>query len=244
MTTALTGAEYDAALATAGAAFAEYAGSLDPQTAVPSCPGWTMQQLVGHLGGVHAWAAAVVRGSGPKVPRPEPEGELSEWYLAQLGVLQQALAQTDQQQPVWTFNGTQPVSFWARRQAHELAMHLCDAQLAAGQQPTYSGALAADAVSEVFDVMTPRMSKDRPVPVSAPIAFVASDSGDRWLVRPSEKPGLVDYDHGGAGDAVVTATAPVQTLATGIWRRTPTSDWQIDGDRSVLETFIDTPLTP
>lgn len=244
MTTELTGAQYDAELASAGAAFAEYAASLDAASRVPSCPEWDVRQLVGHLGGVHAWAAAVVRGSGPKVARPQPEGALGEWYLAQLAVLQQALAETDAAAPVWTFNGPAPVAFWARRQAHETAMHLCDLQLAAGEEPTYSQALAADAVSEVFDVMTPRMHAKRPVPVDGEIALVASDTGDRWLVRPSSEPGLVDYEYGGAGDGVVTATAPVQALATGLWRRTPISAWQIDGDRAVLEAFLDAPLTP
>lgn len=245
MTTVLSGAQYDAELASAGAAFAGFAGSLDSRAAVPSCPGWDVQQLVGHLGGVHAWAAGVVRGSGPKAPRPEPEGELAEWYLAQLAVLQQALADTDPQQSAWTFNGAQPVAFWSRRQAHETAMHLCDLQLAAGREPTYSQALAADAGSEVFDVMTPRMHAGSPVPVAGEIALISSDTGDRWLVRPSSTPGLVDYRIGAAdGAPVVRATAPAQELATGLWRRTPISAWQIDGDRAVLEAFLDAPLTP
>src|SRR5664279_2487345 len=33
--------------------------------AVPSCPGWTVRDLLTHLGGVHRWAAAVVGGGLP-----------------------------------------------------------------------------------------------------------------------------------------------------------------------------------
>src|SRR2546430_16944224 len=33
---------------------------------------------------------------------------------------------------VWTLAGIGPASFWARRRAHETAVHLADAQLAAG----------------------------------------------------------------------------------------------------------------
>ena len=40
------------------AAAAERAGS---SAAVPSCPGWSVDQLVRHVGGVHRWAAEHVR---------------------------------------------------------------------------------------------------------------------------------------------------------------------------------------
>ena len=39
--------------------------------AVPACPGWTLDQLFGHLGSIERWAAAVVLG-GNFVEEPAP----------------------------------------------------------------------------------------------------------------------------------------------------------------------------
>ena len=41
---------------------------------VPACPGWTLEQLFGHLGSIERWAAAVVR-EGTFVAEPAPPAE-------------------------------------------------------------------------------------------------------------------------------------------------------------------------
>ncbi len=48
----------------------------------------------------------------------------------------------------WAFTGTRPASFWARRRAHEAALHLADAQLAAGRDVDLGPEVAADGVDE------------------------------------------------------------------------------------------------
>ena len=62
---------------------AALAGSLDSLSAlarqsddvlsrsVPACPGWTLEQLFGHVGSIERWAAAVVLG-GKYVEEPAP----------------------------------------------------------------------------------------------------------------------------------------------------------------------------
>lgn len=49
---------------------------------------------------------------------------------------------------VWTMTGIRPASFWTRRRAHEAAVHLADAQLAAGRDVDLAPGLAADGVDE------------------------------------------------------------------------------------------------
>ena len=34
----------------------------DPDGTVPTCPEWTVRDLVRHMGGVHRWATGFVRG--------------------------------------------------------------------------------------------------------------------------------------------------------------------------------------
>jgi hypothetical protein len=46
--------------------------------------------------------------------------------------------------PARTLAGLGPASFWARRRAHEAAVHLADAQPAAGQDADLAPDLAAD----------------------------------------------------------------------------------------------------
>ena len=67
---------------------------------VPTCPDWTVRQLVEHLGGVHRWAAAIVaRGLLQDLPAaeqtafaaPKDRGELLPWFRAGARQLMDAL---------------------------------------------------------------------------------------------------------------------------------------------------------
>ena len=50
-----------------GARLSELGRMIDLETAVPSCPGWTMQDLVGHCGEVYAHKLAALRlGRAPR----------------------------------------------------------------------------------------------------------------------------------------------------------------------------------
>ena len=62
--------DWNALLTTATEDFARTIGEVDPVAVVPSCPGWTVTDLVDHVGGVHQWARhAIVDGN----PEGEPE---------------------------------------------------------------------------------------------------------------------------------------------------------------------------
>ena len=50
--------------------------------------------------------------------------------------------------PVWTFTGSRPASFWARRMAHETAVHRADAEITVGRQPEIDADIAVDGIDE------------------------------------------------------------------------------------------------
>ena len=50
------------------------AASVGLDAAVPTCPGWSVRDVVGHLGGVHRWAASIVA-DGREEP---PQGDLEQ----------------------------------------------------------------------------------------------------------------------------------------------------------------------
>ncbi|WP_153502876.1 maleylpyruvate isomerase family mycothiol-dependent enzyme [Cumulibacter manganitolerans] len=248
MTTVLSHDTYLAALERSAARLTECARRVGPDADVPSCPGWRVGDLLAHLGGVHSWTRGIIAGNGPRTPRDEPSGELTQWYADQAGALVEALRAADPAAPSWSFGSDRSVGFWIRRQPHEVEMHRVDVELAGGNAVAYDVELAADGVSEVLDVMVPRRHADQPAAVGAPIRLVAADTGDWWLLLPSERTGVVDYRHGTGGsapqEAAVTATASASDLVTGLWRRTPSDRWQIDGDRAVLDALLASGLTP
>src|SRR5487761_1601925 len=87
---------------------------------VPSCPGWRSRDLLAHLGFVHRWATSYVAAERTEATREPGEQEIA------------ALAPADPAVRCWTFlPAPSPLAFWARRQAHETAIHRVDAQLAA-----------------------------------------------------------------------------------------------------------------
>ena len=113
----------------------------DLERPVPTCPGWTFRQLVTHVGRGHRWAAQIVatRAATPIPVREVADGKLppdpaqhASWLNAGADRVIDAVTAAGSDL-VWTLAGIGPASFWARRRAHEAAVHLADAQLAAGR---------------------------------------------------------------------------------------------------------------
>jgi uncharacterized protein (TIGR03083 family) len=128
----------------------------DLERPVPTCPGWTFRQLATHLGRGHRWAAQIVatRATTPIPMREVADGKLPQdpaqhaiWLNAGAGRVIEAVTAAGSDS-VWTLAGIGPASFWTRRRAHEAAVHLADAQLAAGRDVDLAPEVAADGVDE------------------------------------------------------------------------------------------------
>ena len=116
---------------------------------VPTCPQWSVRDLVEHTGGVHRWAATVVKGALTRdVPDAEQEllfrapadpDELLAWFTRGTHELVQALeaAPADLRTFVFLNSAPPPRQFWTRRQAHETTIHRVDALAARlGRMPS------------------------------------------------------------------------------------------------------------
>ncbi len=172
-------AEHIAALRDEGVLLAGAAGRAGPDAPLPTCPGWRVRDLVRHVGGVHRWATGYVAGQhaapvpGPaeeEMIRSGPPGDqdLLGWFLAGHQALVTALEQADPAMTCWTFlEAPSPLAFWARRQAHETAIHRVDAQLAASAASPggpaspggFAPGLAADGIDELVMGFGRRQSK-------------------------------------------------------------------------------------
>jgi uncharacterized protein (TIGR03083 family) len=125
----------------------DHAYTPDLDTMVPSCPEWTVRELVRHVGRVHRWAGAFVRDKLTEEMLPEQEqviwgtmpedADLLEWFQLGHSGLVTALREATDDLACWSFlPAPTPRAFWARRQAHETAIHRIDAQLALNRANT------------------------------------------------------------------------------------------------------------
>jgi uncharacterized protein (TIGR03083 family) len=132
---------------------------LDAQ--VPTCPEWTLFDLVQHLGeGRRSWAATIAAGpdaaakstseGAPAAPR-EREALLA-WSAASTQELLDALREAGPDRGCWTWWGAsqspQTCGAVARHQLQEIAVHTYDAQVTAGATQPLPDEVALDGVEE------------------------------------------------------------------------------------------------
>ena len=163
---------------------AEYAG---PDAPVPSCPGWTVGAALGHIAKVHRWSAWCIRGGAPDrftYRRPEPD-QLLDAYRDGLAELVTALTRTPDHQPMHTPWPTRtPRLFWARRQAHETAIHRVDLQLAAGYGVSdLDPEFAADGIDELVMTIVPNRLAAATADPPVRVLLEPLDANISWTLR-------------------------------------------------------------
>jgi uncharacterized protein (TIGR03083 family) len=208
---------------------------------VPSCPEWTLETLVNHIGRVHRWATAAIAAKGEAVPFPgRPEHIDRAWFDEGTAALIAAVEEAEADDPAWNFMD-QPaqVRFWIRRQAHETSIHRWDAETArsggtTGAQPLETE-LALDGIDELLDVVGPRNYRGDDLGGTLHLHATDSPHGE-WLVRTLDGELLIGHDHQ-KGDAAVRGTA--SDLLLWIWGRRPLDGdgLEVFGDREIAERF-------
>jgi uncharacterized protein (TIGR03083 family) len=191
---------------------------------VPWIPAWTVRDLAGHLGAVHRWAAAIVRAGSTDQPAPPPrppDDGLLDWYAAGHADLVRTLRSTPPDSPAWHMSpaAEKVAGSWVRRQAHELAVHRMDLEVAAGLPVTaIDPELAEDGVDEVLRVVVPRWAHTEPLTTAvATVAVRCTDTGRAWEVRIDR--GAVRVSDAPDGDADARLDAPADALLRRLWGR-------------------------
>ncbi|MGI5467514.1 maleylpyruvate isomerase family mycothiol-dependent enzyme [Streptomyces sp. CA-132043] len=234
-----------------GRLLADAADRAGPDASVPACPDWQVRDLLAHIGSVHRWATGYVTGASEDRTRPpaapDLDGtELVEWVRDGHRALVDALDAAPAGLACWTFlSAPSPLAFWARRQAHETAMHRIDAETALGAGfSALDPAFAADGIDEL---LTGFLARDRGRARTAPAKELYIRTTDApgpegsgnaaWRVRLSDAPPhteRVTATGEGAGPADGTSEAvgpapdcvlegPAADLYAMLWNRLP---WQ------------------
>jgi uncharacterized protein (TIGR03083 family) len=201
---------------------------------VPTCPDWTVRQLVEHVGEVHRWAGAIVsRGLLQDLPPEEqsafaaPDGrrELLPWFRTGARQLIDALKAAPDDLRAFVFlKGAPPAKhFWARRQAHETAIHRVDALAARlGRLPTTAEAsitteFAVDGIDELVAGFVPRRSSRLRTDEPFRMTIAPTDAVAAWTIAVSDQPPVVTREADPAAHALITGTAAA--LYLGLWNR-------------------------
>jgi uncharacterized protein (TIGR03083 family) len=191
-------AEHIGALRDQGTLLAEAAGRAGLDAAVPTCPPWAVKDLLRHTGYVHRWAARHITECPPRVldgpseaeilRRGAPDPDLIAWFVAGHAALAGTLAAADPALECGTFmDAPSPLAFWARRQAHETAIHRADAESAGGVRPEYPPDFAADGIDELLMGFGARRKY---LPVSSPAGGLrvrTTDTGHAWHLSASDR---------------------------------------------------------
>ncbi len=222
--------------------FAATLTTADPAAIVPACPGWSVHDLVHHIGGVHAWATAIVStGDRARPPQEEPGADLSGWYAARATALVDVLAAADPAAVCWNFAGVdQTVGFWLRRQVHEIRMHLVDLDQAHGRPPELDPAMSADGLDETLTTFLPRMHHAAPADLAGEVSLVATDTGHGWTLSPRTGSWPEVRRGGEPAETRLEGTAAALLL---LWWKRADAGVRREGDTAALERLLASRLT-
>jgi uncharacterized protein (TIGR03083 family) len=212
------------------------AGALDAP--VPTCPGFSVDDLAAHVGSFCAfWTHVLCEGTGrPKPPFEDAPDHRVEWLREIAHQLDVELRTTPPDTAVWTwFPPDQSAAFVARRVANELAVHRVDAELARGTAAPVAADLAADGIEEIFVLMQHPDSEDLLSPTRHTLHLHGTDfEPSEWLVDFGPEGLTVTREHA-KGDLALKGT--VSDLEMMLYQRPTTGDVQRFGDDAVLAAF-------
>ena len=238
---------YLAVLATESRELAAAAAEAGLDAPVPTCPGWTINDLVLHVGEVHRWATAAVANKATKLgdvpadsrgPLPDRDGTI-DWFCNGAVTLRDTLAEADPSVEYAAFLSDPPTPrllFWARRQTLETSMHRVDAESAVGRCTPMAPDIALDGIDEFLTGFIPRsrtpLRSDKPHCLQ--IAPTYSDQ--RWTVSiSSELPETVRR----ATDADCTISGSASDIYLALWNRGSVDNLDIEGDRTAIDLLRD-----
>lgn len=240
-------AEHITAIRREGERLADVAATTPLDTSLPTCPDWCMRDLLRHTGGIHRWAATNVR---ERRAEPMTDGEqaaimdtwpddpedvtgLVGWFRDGYAALVDALAAAEPEGDYFHFlpapSGT---AFWARRQAHETAIHRADAESPKAEFTPFPTEHAADGIDELLAGFAARGSRKLRGDRHRTLGVQPTDAERAWLVRMSPDGVTVDDDPAGAACAVRGSATDLYLM---LWNRLGPEAVQVDGDTEVLD---------
>ncbi|MBO3748902.1 maleylpyruvate isomerase family mycothiol-dependent enzyme [Streptosporangiaceae bacterium NEAU-GS5] len=216
--------------------------------AVPSCPGWTVTDLVYHVAEVYLHKVETMRRGDWPSPWPLPELReeeplaLFDRALAEL-VDELTVRKAEEPSVTW-YAADQTVGFWIRRMAQETVIHRVDAEQALAEPlARIPGDLAVDGIDEVLITFLAYSSHEWPEDYGSLLTSsdgraveILAGEDARWLVRATPAGIEVTQDAAPAGAMI---SGDPQDVLIWLWRRVPATHIFHNGDQSLVTLLHD-----
>ncbi|RSM34646.1 maleylpyruvate isomerase family mycothiol-dependent enzyme [Amycolatopsis balhimycina DSM 5908] len=237
---------------------AESAVAAGPDAAVPTAPGWTVTDLVEHVGQTQHWVAELIerRVTDPTelptemaVPPTGPR-EWQAWLSESAQRVANACSDDALDAPVFNAAGDERsgTRFWLSSMLNEAVVHGADAATAANRPADIDAGIAAALISNHLAMLTsPTWEMQRSESAQAlrgtgqTLQWQATDTANAWFVeRRSDgatwQPGTRQAD--------VTVTGPAQSLLLTLTRRLNLADREttnisVNGDVGLAQHWVD-----
>jgi uncharacterized protein (TIGR03083 family) len=234
-------------------AFSELFRDADGATPVPTCPGWSLDQVFRHVGLGHRWSAQIVRdhlqefldlGSVEAGKPPPGQAEAISWMHGGAQLLVDAVQLTGSETPVWTLVGSRRANWWIRRRLHETAMHRADAALVLGADFALTPQVAADGITERLELIAFQAGADGaalPLADGTTLHLHATDAGlgeaGEWTIAVDQ--GRIAWLHEHSKGSVALRGGAAELLLA-MTRRTDVGDTGIElfGDDAVWQNWL------
>jgi len=244
------------ALVAATDRLASAAGSTWLGADVPTCPQWSLLDLVAHTGMVHRWATAAVLGDRETMGDAElieEEGRTAPdppaWFRAGAARLAAVLHEAPDDLDALVFLKDAPPAkrFWARRQCHETTIHALDAlaardgRTARADDAWFGAALALDGIDELLVGFWQRTKSSPHGDPGYAALVLPTDADVAWLLRIGPDPLVttrVEASAPAQADVVLSGSAVDLYLA--LWNRGGT----VEDPAEVLPSWrLQSPIT-
>jgi len=223
------------------------ASSLDVQ--VPTCPEWTLFDLVQHLGeGRRAWAATIAAGpdaTAKAAPQGDPTAPqereaMLAWLAASTRELLDALRAAGPDRGCWGWWGKsqspRTCAGAARRQLHEIAVHTYDAQLTVGAPQPLPEEVALDGAEEFLSTICATTVAWPHKPAAVDYYATEGRSWRHWL---SDDGARIARLHTPAEDpADASARGTANELVLAFYDRIPLDSLKLEGDRRIFDQLV------
>ncbi|MEU4519270.1 maleylpyruvate isomerase family mycothiol-dependent enzyme [Amycolatopsis sp. NPDC024027] len=235
---------------------ADAAAEAGPGATVPTAPGWTVTDLVAHVGQTQHWVAEIIerRITDPAqlpaemaVPPTNP-GEWPAWLAESARRVASACSDDALDAPVFNAAGDERsgTRFWMTSMLNEAVVHGFDAAGAADRPADVDAGTAAALIGNHLTMLTsPTWKAQRPESAHAlrgtgqTLQWRATDAADAWFVE--RRPDGAAWQPA-AREADVTVTGPAGSLLLVLTRRRPLTEAtgiSVDGDLDLVRDWLD-----
>lgn len=232
-------------------AAAAAAPSLDVQ--VPTCPEWTLLDLVRHLGGVHRFWAAVVAAGPAQAPPAESEADhvdaaplereaVLAWSAASTRQLRDALRAAGPDRGCWTWwprsQAPQTSGAVARHQLQEVAVHTYDAQVTLGAPEALPAEVALDGVEEFLSTFSTTTAPWPHEPAVVDYHATEGRSWRNWLSADGARAARLPAVGEDSDEPDASARGTASELVLSFYDRIPLDSLRLAGDRRLFDLLI------